>query len=418
MATHTAAGNKAADIFRSYAGTAALLLGIVIGGLSGVFFGPAVSVVKPIGDIFMNLLITLVVPLVFFSISSSICELRASAGRGSVWKILLTAAGVFAFMSVVSATLSYLGCLVVSPLDPANPVSVDGISDGRTATLSLGETMVRAVTVPDFPMLFSRSNLLPLIVFAALVGTGTSMAGQKGEIFAQLLRSGSHVTVKVMDLLMYLAPVGLGCYFADMVSSLGAQILGGYVRVFLLYCVLAAVVFLFVNPLYVLLSSGRAGLRAFWRNILPPTLTALATSSSAAAMPSCIEAAARSGVSRSVADSVVPLGINLHKNGSVLGGSLKVVFLMMMLGHDFATPGAALAVIGIAVLSAMVTGAVASGGMTGEILTCSLLGLDPAMAGVIVIIATIIDIPATVLNSTSNVVASVLVDRLAGRRRS
>lgn len=402
------------NFWKNYASTVALIAGILVGGTCGAVFGPAASVVKPVGDIFLNLLFSLVVPLVFFSISSSVCRLQSG---GKVGKVLAWMVVVFLGMSVIAATLGYLACLVVNPLKGVDAAAILGSSSavGEHLSSGIGQALVSSLSVNDFPLLFSKSNLLPLIIFSALVGVGTSLAGEKGRSFAALLESGTEVVIKVMNVIMYAAPIGLGCYFADTVASLGPQIIGGYLRVFVVYCVIALVLFFVINPAYILLCGGKQAFLNFWAHILPPSLTAIATCSSAAAMPGNIEAAKKMGLRPSIAEAVIPLGTNLHKDGTVMGEAIKVVFLLLLFGQGIASPASALQIIGIAVLAAAVMGAVPNGGMTGEILTCTLLGLDPSFAGVIIIIGTIIDIPATLLNSSSNVVAAILVDRFAGK---
>jgi len=272
--------------------------------------------------------------------------------------------------------------------------------------------LVRAFTVPEFLQLFSRENLLPLIVFSMILGFAVSVAGPSGEKVAGGLKAGLDVTVGMVRIVMLAAPVGLGCYFADTVGRLGGQLLGGYLNAFLLYLAVAAVVFFGVNTLYMFLCGGWNGVRSFWKGILTPALTAVATSSSAACLPVNIEAARGMGVSGGIADSVIPLGTNLHKDGSVMGGVVKVLFLLTLFGVPYVSFGKFLLVIGIAILVGAVMGAVPTGGMTGELLICSLLGFPPEMAAALMVISTVIDIPATLLNSTGNVVAARLVDRL------
>lgn len=397
-------------VLKNYASTLLLLAGVVAGGVCGAVFGPAASVVKPVGDIFLNLLFTIVVPLVFFSIATSICKLRAS---GKVGKVITATLLVFLVMSIIASFIAWLGCLVINPIGGIDGSALlESLPAREGASVSTGDAIVNALTVPDFAMLFTRAHLLPLIIFAAFVGAGTSLAGEKGKPFAAFLESGTEVIMKVMDILMYAAPIGLGCYFADTVATLGAQIFGGYLRVFLLFCALSAVIFFVVNPLYILLTAGKDALKAFWKHIIPPCLTAIATCSSSAVMPGNIEAAKRIGVSPAIADAVIPLGTNLHKDGSVMGGVIKAAFLILLFnGGGLASPGAALTVIGIAIVSSIVMGAVANGGATGEILTCTMLGLDPSVAAIIIIIGTIIDVPATLINSSSNVVSAIVVDK-------
>lgn len=192
--------------------------------------------------------------------------------------------------------------------------------------------------------------------------------------------------------------------------------LGGYGRVFVMYMVLALIFFFIVGSIYVFAARGLDGLKTYWKHVWTPAMTAIATSSSAAAMPASLEAAKRMGVSPEIADAVIPLGTNIHKDGSALSGVFKVVFLMLLLSQSITGPGAFFTIILVAVLESMVLGAVPNGGLAGEIFICSVLGMSPDLVGIIVLIGAIVDIPATLLNSNSNIVASILVDRIAGRR--
>lgn len=385
-----------------------MLAGIAIGAVCGVLW-PAVSAVAgPVGDAFLNLIFVLVVPLVFFSVSLSLCRLRSG---GSLGRVVGRMAVVFVAMWVLYCLITYPSTLIFNLLGDG-PAQAAASSREIASPVRLGSNFAAAVSVDDFPNLFSKFNLLPLIIFSALLGVGVSMAGEKGQPFRAFLESGAEVVSQTLNLVMYAAPLGLGCYMADTLAREGLQMAGGYMRVLLLYCGLTLLFFFVVNPLLVRFARGREGLRAFWRLILPPSLTAMATASSAAAMPGNIEAARRMGVDGDIADTVVPLATNLLKAGSVCGGVLKAVYAMMLGGLAYAGFGPGLACIGIAILAGAVTGAVVNGGVTGGVLVCSMLGLaDPAIVGAVTIVGTLFDIPATLLNSQANVVAAVLVDK-------
>lgn len=377
---------------------------VAAGAVVGVFWKGAAAVVKPVGDIFMNLLFVLVVPMVFFSVSTAFVNMKKG---GTLGRTLLRAVGAFAVLWALGGAVAYLGGLAVNPLG-------EGFDPSGGEAVSLSKTdgagaLVNALSVGDFPQLFSKFSLLPLILFSALLGAGVAAAGEKGEPFATFLSSGGEVVVKTLDVLMKAAPVGLGCYFAGTIASFGSEILRGYLRVFLVYCAVFAIMFFVVCPLLVALRGKKPGL--FWKSIARPCVIAFATSSSSAAMPSNIEAARLVGVGDGVAESVVPLATNLLKAGSVMCSVFKVMFLILLSGGTIATFPAALTCIGVATLAAIVSGAVTNGGLSGDVLTCTMLGVDPSLVGVIMIIGTIVDIPATVLNSQSTVVAAVLSDK-------
>lgn len=402
------------QVLKNYGQTLLLLAGVAVGGLCGAVFGDAAHVVKPVGDIFLNLIFVLIVPLVFFSISTAISKMHS---RGNLGRVLLTVLAVFLGMTVISAVLAYISVRIWNPLGNVDRSSILGAlaADCPGRTGSIADVIVSSLTVPDFGMLLSKSNLLPLIVFAALTGYAVSATGEKGRAMGDWLEAGSEVTMKMMGLVMYLAPVGLGCYFADTVATIGSQLFGGYLRTFVIYCALALFTFFVLNSIFVLIAKGTDGLKLYWKHIITPAATAAATSSSAAAMPSAIVAARRMGVRQEIAETVIPLGTNIHKDGSVMLAVFKVVFVMLLFSRDLSSPGAALGIIGIAIVAAIVLGAVPSGGFTGEVLICSLLGLSPELTGIIAVIATIADMPSTVLNASSNVVASVLVDSFSAK---
>lgn len=388
----------------SFGGTEAMLAGVIAGALVGALWPAAAHFVKPAGDIFLNLLFALVVPMVFFSISLAFFRLKA---RKQVGRLLLRTVAAFAILWLACGIISYISTLVCNPL--GNFTADTGAVFGESPE-SGGNALTSALSVSDFPELFSKFHLLPLIIFSALIGLGTACAGTKGAAFAGFLDSGNEVIIKAMGVLMKVAPIGLGCYFADTIAVIGGGLLEGYLRIFCIYCALTAIFVLVIFPLIILLVRGRDGLKAFVRNIIPPSVTALASASSSVAMPGNIEAAEETGIDESVAQSVVPLATNLLKAGSVALDVIKVVFLMTLCGQVTVGLGPAASIIGMAILSALVSGAVTNGGVTGELLICSMLGIKPEMAGIIMIIGTIADIPATLVNSQATVVTAALAD--------
>ena len=395
--------------WKNYRSTLLLLGGVVIGGIAGAIAGEGASVVKPVGDIFLNLIFVLVVPLVFFSIAQAMCSLKKS---NLVGKVLGTAFGVFIVMSLFAGILSYVSLLVWNPFS-----GIEAAGSGLTAQVedtSLGDALVGTFTVSDFPLLLSKSNLLPLIIFASILGLAVASLEEKATVLSRLLQEGTSLIMKMMEIVMKAAPIGLGCYFADMIGSLGSAVVGSYLQVFVLYLVVSLFVYFVMHSLYVVVTGG--SLRSYWKNILDPSLTAIATCSSAACMPINISYAKKMGVDESIAESVIPLGINLHKDGSVIAEVLKIVFALVFYSQFNPTFGSSVEIILLAILVSAVVGAVPIGGMTAEILICSVLGIDPSFAATLMVIGTIVDIPATLVNSTANVVGAYAVSSLVGKK--
>lgn len=400
------------SFWKNYGSTLLLLAGLIIGGLLGVVLGEDAVVLRPIGNLFLNLIFVLVVPLVFFSVAQSIVVLRAG---GMVKKVLGWTVGVFLFMSLVSGFFSYG---LMSIWNPFTAIAGQGgdvtLSGGfLDEEVKIGDALVGAFTVNDFPLLLSRENLLPLIVFALLFGLAVAILGSKVPTVEKLVNEGGAVIMKMMELLMKVAPIGIGCYFADTIGELGGQIVGNYLEIFLVVCAACAVSYFVFNSLYALYCHIPLG--KFWKEMIPPSVTAIGTCSSAACMPVNMAAARNLGVDSSIADGVIPLGTNLHKDGSVITSVAKVLFALYFFGITPTGVGAAALVVLLSILQSAVVGAIPVGGMTGELLICAVLGVDPSFAATLMIIGTICDIPATLLNATGNLVASTLVQRLAGK---
>lgn len=398
-----------------------LLVSILVGGIVGVIMGPDASKLEPFGQLFLNMMFTIIVPLVFFSVTSSIANM---GGMNRLGKIMANIVVIFIVTALISGIISIAGALIFNPtkgLDTASVNSILSLSDEEAAAdaeqLTLPQQLVKTVTVNDFFGLFSRSNMLQLIIFSVIFGICVAMLGDKSKSIKELLSAGSAVLMKMIDIIMYYAPIGLGCYFASIVGQLGTQILTGYLKVFLLYLGLSVINYFGLFSIYALVAGGKEGVKAFWKHILPPTVTALATCSSAASIPVNLDTTKRIGVPKDIADTVIPLGVNTHKDGSVIGGVMKIVFLFGLFGKDMTSIPTLLSILAVGFLVGAVMGAIPGGGMIGELLILSVYGFSPELLPIIAVISTIIDAPATVLNSTGNTACAMLVTRFTDGKK-
>ena len=402
------------SFFKNYRFTIILLGAIVIGGAVGLIFGTKTAVVKPFGDLFLNLMFMIIVPLVFFSIASAIANMHEMKRLGKIMGSILL---VFLATALVAAVLGLIGASIIHPIQSADigaikKVMTDAAVDAKQEHVPVLSQLVNTFTVSDFNLLLSRSNMLQLIVFALLFGVSTALVGEKGKPVANFLSSATTVIMKMVGMVMYYAPIGLGCYFAAVIGELGPQILEGYARSFVLYLILTVIYYFGFFTLYAFLAGGRDGVKIFWKNAITPSVTAIATCSSAACIPVNLAAVRKMGVSQDIAETIIPLGANTHKDGSVFGGVLKIVFLFALFGKDMTSISSILSILGVAFLVGAVMGAIPGGGMIGEMLIISVYGFPPETLPIIAVISTIIDAPATLLNSTGNTVTALMVTRL------
>lgn len=405
-------------VLKNYWQTILLLIGIIIGAIIGLINPEFSLTLKPLGDLFINLIFMLIVPLIFFSIAGSI------AGTGKlkrVGKIMISALIVFVITAIISVAFGIISNIVFKPLTTEDVAAIsetlavqENLEDIKEIErLNPLEQFVKSITVSDFNELLSRENLLQLIIFSLLIGSATALVGEKGEAFAKFLKAGNEVIMKVISLIMYYAPIGLGCYFASLIGELGSALIAGYVRSFIGYMVLSLIFYFGIYSLYAFIAGGKKGLKLYWKNILPTSLTALATCSSAASIPSNIDAAENMGVPKDIAETVIPLGTNIHKEGSFYGTTLKIVFLFLIFGKELVTLPAILSILGVSILAGFLVGAVPiGGGVISEALILSMFGFPASALGILATIAVIIDAPATVINVVGNTTSTLLTTRL------
>lgn len=400
-----------ATIWKNYKSSIILLSCVIIGGIAGVIFGEQTAIVKPIGDIFLNLMFVTIVPLIFFSISSAVSQSNSMERLGGILKNSII---VFVFTGVVAAVLGYLVFILYNPLAGIDVSSLNQFTSGdaNKEQLGIGEMIVQTLTVSDFKLLFDKSSLIPLIIFTLAFGIATASLKEKGKAMADFLQAGSEVIIVIIGYIMKVAPIGLGCYFAYTVGQLGPQILTGYLNAFIGYMIVTVIYFFGIFSLYAFLAGKQAGVRSFWKNATEPSLTAIATSSSAACIPINVISTKKMGVPDDIVETVIPLGASIHKDGSVIGNVLKIIFLLVLTNQEIVGIKPFFLIIGVALLCGLVVGSIPVGGSTSEILMLSIFGLDMNMLGLIMIISTIIDIPATLLNSSGNTVTAMMVARL------
>lgn len=391
---------------KTYRFSLILLLSIVIGSIIGIYLGEDAVVLKPLGDVFLNLMFTIVVPLVLVTVSSSIANMINLRRLGKVLGYLFL---VFFGTGTIAATFMLIVVKFINPVGNAKIVIEAG---NEIAKLNIGDRIVSAITVTDFSNLLSRSNMLPLIIFSILLGIGISLLGKEGRGLAAGLEVLSKAMMKIVTIIMYYAPIGLCAYFANLIGQFGSQLIEGYVRSILLYIPVAIIYYLIFYTVYAYISGGKEGVKKFYKHILPPTLTSLATQSSLASLPTNLEAGKNIGIPKDIREVVMPIGATMNMHGSVIGSMLKIAFLFTVFNQSFTGIDTYLIAILISVLSGVVMSGIPGGGLIGEMLVVSLYGFPPEAFAIIATIGILIDAPATCLNVVDDVTASMLVTRL------
>ena len=394
------------SFWKNYTNIILLLIGIFVGSLVGIFAPDFVIYLKPVGDIFLNLLFVTVIPLVFFAIVSAISGIEQQNQLG---KIIGTMALTFLGFIVISATF----CIIMVYLFPTE--TPQNISETLTEKLqnkaNINDQIVGFFTVREFYNLFSRQNMLALLVFSFFVGISIRKSGEKGKAFQNFILSGNEVMKQLLLLIMKAAPIGLGAYFAYQVGTIGPQLFGFYAKPLGLYYFTGTIYFIIFFSLYAFIWKSGKGVKAFWKESLLPTATAISTCSSLATMPVAIESAKRMGIPASIANVVIPIGTTIHKNGSSISSIIKIYVAFQLLGWNFFEPMNLIMALGITVFVSAVAGGIPNGGYIGEMLMISVYKIPPDVVPAVIIIGTLVDPLATVLNSVGNILASMIVSK-------
>jgi Na+/H+-dicarboxylate symporter len=399
---------KPNSLFKTYSSIIWLLCGIIAGSILGLVFGKGVEVIKPLGDIFLNLLFTAIIPLIFFTIASSIASLEKSEKLGKLFVVVI---GVFLSTVLVSAILMIVGVLIF-PIHQDIIISKIPLESMQTG--SAGSQITQLLTAGDFYELLSRKSMLALILFSFLIGFASLRSGEKGEGFRTFLNSGNEVMKQLLHIIMKTAPVGLGAYFAYQVGIFGPQLFGAYAKPLGLYYGVCAFYFVVFFSLYALLAGGKKGLKVFWGNNITPSLTALGTCSSIATIPANLEAAEKMHIPSYIRNVAIPLGAPLHKDGSSMSSIIKIAVIFAMFGKDFTDPYTLLTALGITVIVSVVEGGIPNGGYIGEILAITIYGFPMEQAlPAAMIVGTLVDPMATLLNANGDVVSSMLIARIS-----
>lgn len=403
---------KKINFLQSYSSILWLLGGIIIGSIFGLVFGEGVLIIKPIGDIFLNLLFTAIIPLIFFTIGSSIANLERTEKLGKLFVIM-----ILVFLATILISAIVMICAVY--LFPIHEdIAIAKVPFENIESGSAGDQIAKLLTANDFFELLSRKSMLALIIFSFLIGFATLQSGEKGNAFKSFLDSGNEVMKQLLNIIMKFAPIGLGAYFAYQVGIFGPQLFGVYAKPMAVYYAACVFYFFVFFSLYALVAGGKRAFKVFWSNNIAPSLTAVGTCSSIATIPANLDAAEKMGIPAHVRNLVIPLGAPLHKDGSSMSSILKITFLFAMFGKDFTDPMTILLALGITVVVSIVEGGIPNGGYIGEILAITVYGFPMEQAlPVAMILGTLVDPIATLLNANGDVICSMMVSRFSEKTK-
>ena len=355
-------------------------VGMVGGGLLSLA-DPSAAVVAVVGfpgTIFLNFLKMLVLPLVAISISTGVLSLRET---GSAMKRVARVTILFYAGTMILAVI--VGVVLVTAIHPGRQ-KLEGQADSEAAAAAqqavdpvtkLLEILANAVPPNIFEAL-ANYNILGVITFSIFFSVMLSQVGDAGEDLVGLIRTSELVFTKMIGLVLWFSPLGVGSLVAAKIMEVDD--LGASMKALSLYCV-TVVLGLLVQGLVVLPGCYAILVRKspgpVMKEFLPAFVTAFGTDSSAATMPVTIQCACKAGCAESVSNFVVPLGATINMNGTALYEALTVIFIAQLHGVDLGA-GGTLVVCITATLAAIGAAAIPSAGLVTMLLVLQAVGME------------------------------------------
>ncbi len=393
------------NLIKTYKSTLILLSSIILGISVGIVFKEKAKIFLPLGDIFINLTFTIVIPLIFFSVSSSIANIITLRNTK---KTLVSSLLVFLTMSL-TATIFML--ISVKLFHPTHNINIHLPKVVSIEKVSIFENFASMFTVSDFNKILSKDAILPLIIFSGLLGLAVKVLGKKGETAKEALNSGAIVMYKMIDFLMYYAPVGLFACFAAFFGASSKNLLDPMIKTIAIFYISAITFGVVFYTLCVYLSAGYEGVKAM-KYLLIPTTMAFATQSSLATLPSSFEAAGKINIPKSVSNLTLPLGSITHLDGSSMGAIIKIAFLFSIFGITMAGSDFYFSAFLFAIFISLLSSGIPGGGLILETSIITFYNIPPESLPILILLNYLIDPMITLLNATGNVIAAMVTTRI------
>jgi solute carrier family 1 (neuronal/epithelial high affinity glutamate transporter), member 1 len=390
-----------------------MITGILLGVFCGWFYGETMLSVGWLGDMFLDALKMLVVPLIISSMIVGISGLGDIRNVGKTGLITLTY-----FMATTGIAVG-IGLVLVNIMKPgvAVEMTVDKIPENVAGKEAIGITdILQSFVSPNLIQSMANMEILPLIIFSLVFGGVLTTLGEPGKQAIAFFDTVNNAIMKIVHLLMYFAPVGV---FALIASKLGAA--GGgdlflaelaKIGKYAWTVILALLVHgLFVLPTILFIVTKRNPL-LYFKNLTAAFTTAFSTASSSATLPVTIECAEENNqVSRKASLFVLPLGATVNMNGTALYEAVAVMFIAQMMGIEMGFSEQIIVLI-TATLAGIGAAGIPEAGLVTMVMVLQAVGLPLEGIGMLLSIDWFLDRCRTTLNVWGDSVGAAVVDAL------
>jgi Na+/H+-dicarboxylate symporter len=386
-----------------------IFMGILLGVVLGLLLGPKAVVLKPLGDIFIRLLKMLIVPLTFFTLVSGMTKLESLRSFRSLGGMIIL---FFALTSLVAAGLGMTVALIVNP--GRETIGLLG-SAGQVETAEFNFVNNLVSWFPENPIrAMTEGHMLQIIVFAIIVGLGLLAMGAKARNLARLFTDAADLMITITEFVMKTAPYGIMALVANMVASIGTEMLTEVARFVAAEYIAMLILLLGIYPL-LLHGLGRLNSGRFYRNVAPAMLVAGSTTSSSATLPVSMAVAEDSlGIPERVWGFTLPLGATVNMDGMASSIGVIAVFAANLYAVPL-TPGLLLQIVFLGLALSIGTAGVKGGGIVMSGILLQTLNMPLTLIPILASLWPILDIGHTTCNVTGDLVGTGIVAARMGQ---
>lgn len=385
--------------------TIALMLGV----LAGIILREKVTVIKPVGELFINAIKMLIIPLIF---SSLIAGVTSTSNIQLLGRIAVKTIPIYLVTTALSISI---GLLVSTLMQPGVGIRLP-LPPENTATFSqvptLAETLVNLVPANPIKAMV-EGNILQVIVFALLLGIAINGTGKKALLLRRGFEALSEVMYKLTDIVMHLAPYGVFALIASVIGSYSLSLLLPLLKVIAAVYLGSLVHTVFVLGGAVKLLAGMSPL-TFFKGIATAQMVALSTCTSAGTLPVTTHCVNENlGVSKSIASFVLPLGVTLNMDGSAIYQGVCALFVAQLYGIPLGIPQY-ITIVFTATLASIGTGGVTGAGLIMLSLVLTSVNLPLEGLAILAGIDRLLDMARTAVNVTGDAMVAVAVAKSEG----
>jgi len=378
-----------------------IFIGMVLGSVLGAALGERIIVIQPIGDLFIRLLVLAAIPLVFFNLLAGLTALTDVRTFGRL------AGKIMSYYVVTDVVALSLGIGAMALLRPGVGMQLTEQVEGTVGTVpSIAEVLLGMVPTNVFQA-FAEGNVVQLVVVAVLLGIATLMlTGATRDRLAEAYSDLAGLFRRLVDLILVVAPVGIGALMAVTVGRYGAALLGPLTK--FLLGVYAAQLIVFVGYVVLLRTFTERSPSRFLRETGPLWATTAATTSSLASLSVALEMAEKIRLPRALYSFTLPLGAQLNKDGTSVMLGAVLLFTAQAAGVEF-DAASFLSILFIGLLLSEASGGIPGGGFVIALIYVQAFNLPIEIAAIVGGIYRLVDMGNTTINVMGDMVGTSLV---------